>query len=77
MSELQFFFKKITRCFESYINYLPDDLRIALSKFRCVNHKLPIERGRLGGLHGMTQYVNFVIQLNWGMIIIISYLFKD
>ena len=63
---------KTTHCFESYIEYLPDDLRIALSKFRCVNHKLPIERGRFWGLHGMTEYVIFVIQLNWGMNTIIS-----
>ena len=63
---------KTTHCFESYIKYLPDDLRIALSKFRCVNHKLPIERGRFWGLHGMTEYVIFVIQLNWGMNTIIS-----
>ena len=41
---------KTTHCFESYINYLPDDLRIALSKSRCVNHKLPIERGRFWGV---------------------------
>ena len=33
-----------------YINYLPDDLRIALSKFRYVNHKLQIERGKLWGV---------------------------
>ena len=26
------------------------DLRIAFSKFRCVNHKLPIEKGRFYGI---------------------------
>ena len=65
---------KTSHCFESYLNYLPDDLRIALSKFRCVNDELPIERGRFGVCVGgggvlqeMTEYKNFVIQLNWGM----------
>ena len=48
MFELQDF--KTSHGFESYINYLPDDLRIALSKFRCVNHKLPIERGSFWGI---------------------------
>lgn len=32
--------------FEKYLTELPRDLRIAYSKFRCVNHKLPIEKGR-------------------------------
>ena len=41
---------KISHGFESYLNYLPVDLRIALSKFRNVNHKLPIERGRFWGI---------------------------
>ena len=30
------------------------------------------KEGDFGGLHGMTEYVNFVIQLNWGMNTIIS-----
>ena len=47
---LNYIIFKTTHCFESYIKYLPDDLRIALSKFRCVNHKLPIERGRFWGV---------------------------
>ena len=36
--------------FEKYLTELPTDLRIALSKFRCVNHKLPIEKGRFVGI---------------------------
>ena len=40
---------KTSDCFESYLNYLPDDLRIALSKFRWVNHKLPTEKGEILG----------------------------
>ena len=69
---------KTSHCFESYLNYLPDDLKIALSKFRCVNNTLPIERGRFGGGGGggrvqeLTEYENFVIQLNWGMNTITS-----
>ena len=31
--------------FEPYLNNLPSDLRISLCKFRCRNHKLPIEIG--------------------------------
>lgn len=41
---------KTTHCYENYLNILPSDLRIALSKFRCVNHKLPIEKGRFYGI---------------------------
>ena len=32
------------------MNLLHIDLRIAFSKFRCVNHKLPIEKGRFYGI---------------------------
>ncbi|CAC5384686.1 unnamed protein product [Mytilus coruscus] len=37
--------------FESYLNALPFDLRKALCNFRCVNHKLPIERGRFWNIN--------------------------
>ena len=40
---------KISHGFKRYLNYLPDDLRIALSK-RCVYHKLPKERWRFWGI---------------------------
>ena len=33
---------------EFYISYLPNDLRLAMSKIRTCNHKLPIEAGRYG-----------------------------
>ena len=33
-----------------YLTLLPTDLRISLSKFRCTNHKLPIEKGRYLGI---------------------------
>lgn len=36
--------------FETYLTELPRDLRIAYSKFRCINHKLPIEKGRFVGI---------------------------
>jgi hypothetical protein len=32
--------------FEKYFNILPSDLAIAFFKFRCMNHKMPIETGR-------------------------------
>ena len=32
--------------FENYLTLLPTFLRISFSKFRCTNHKLPIEKGR-------------------------------
>ena len=35
---------------ETYLLKLPVSLRIALSKFRVSNHKLPIERGRYENL---------------------------
>ena len=35
---------KTSHCFESYLNYLPDDLRITLSKFRCVNNNINRKR---------------------------------
>ena len=40
---------KTSHGFESFLNYLPDDLRIALSKFRCVYHKLPVEKREIWG----------------------------
>ena len=36
--------------FEKYLTLLPTDLRISFSKFRCTNHKLPIEKGRYLGI---------------------------
>ena len=36
---------KNTHKFETYLVKLPDNLRIPLTKFRCRNHKLPIEYG--------------------------------
>ena len=33
---------------EFYLTYLPYELRIAMSKIRTCNHKLPIEAGRYG-----------------------------
>lgn len=36
--------------FEEYLTNLPNDLRIAYSRFRCINHKLPIEKGRFTGI---------------------------
>ena len=32
--------------FEKYLNIIPSDLSNILCKFRCINHKLPIEKGR-------------------------------
>ena len=32
------------------LTLLPTDLRISFSKFRCTNHKLPIEKGRFLGI---------------------------
>ena len=41
---------KTNHNFENYLSVLPTDLRISYSKFRCINHKLPIERGRFCGI---------------------------
>jgi hypothetical protein len=35
---------------EKYLLDLPDDLRKALCSFRCLNHRLPIKRGRFWGV---------------------------
>ena len=35
---------------EQYLLQLPNDLRNALCNFRCLNHKLPIEKGRFWGV---------------------------
>lgn len=35
---------------EFYLLNLPDDLKKALCNFRCLNHRLPIERGRFWGI---------------------------
>ena len=35
---------------KKYLTLLPTDLRISFSKFRCTNHKLPIEKGRFLGI---------------------------
>ena len=42
--------KKHNHGFEKYLTLLPTDLRISFSKFRCTNHKLPIEKGRFLGI---------------------------
>ena len=36
--------------FESYLVQLPYDLRKAYCNYRCLNHRLPIEKGRLWGV---------------------------
>ena len=36
--------------FEKYFQVLPNDLAISLCKFRLMNHKLPIEKGRFEGI---------------------------
>ena len=36
--------------FENYLTAVRTDLRISFSKFRCINHKLPIEKGRFIGI---------------------------
>ena len=36
--------------FENYQSTLSNDRRIAFSKFRCINHKLPAEKGRFDGI---------------------------
>ena len=35
--------------FTKYLTFLPTYLSISFSKFRCINHKLPIEIGRFLG----------------------------
>ena len=55
---------KTVHCNENYLNLLAFDLRFALSKLRCVNHKLPIEKGRFFELQEMNDFVSFVIQIN-------------
>ena len=35
---------------EQYLLQLPNDLRNALCNFRCLNHKLPTEKGRFWGV---------------------------
>ena len=43
--------KYIAKLFSlSIFNLLPTNLRISFSKFRCTNHKLPIEKGRFLGI---------------------------
>ena len=46
---LNFRIFKYTYGFENYLTEQPIDLKIAYSKFRCVNHKLPVEKGRVVG----------------------------
>ena len=41
---------KCTHGLEKYLLELPDDLKTALCNFRCINHRLPIERGRFWGV---------------------------
>ena len=41
---------KVSHNFENYLTCLPADLRRAYSHFRCMNHKLPIEKGRFWGV---------------------------
>lgn len=36
--------------FEKYLTQLPDDLRKALCNFRCLNNRLPVEKGRFWGV---------------------------
>ena len=41
---------KVTHSFENYLTSLPVDLRRALCRFRCMNHRFPIEKGRFWGV---------------------------
>lgn len=41
---------KLELCLEKYLTSLPDQLKIALCKFRCSAHLLPIEKGRHLGI---------------------------
>ena len=47
----QTLYKHIKSLFEPefYLNKLPDSLRLCISKFRTLNHRLPIQRGRYDG----------------------------
>ena len=36
--------------FESYLKILPKDLALSLFRYRCCNHKLPIEKGRFNNI---------------------------
>ena len=57
---------KRNHCFENYLSMLPTDLRISLSKFRCMNHNLPIEKGRYIGIARDDRICNLCNSANLG-----------
>ena len=57
---------KRNHCFENYLSILPSDLRVPLSKFRCVNHTLPIEKGRFIGIARDDRICNLCNSANLG-----------
>jgi hypothetical protein len=50
LSVLTIEFLKCSHVLETYLLDLPYDLRRALCNFKCLNHRLPIERGHFGGV---------------------------
>jgi len=47
---LNYIIFKCSHGLEKYLLNLPYDLKRALCNFRCLNHRLPIERGRFWGV---------------------------
>jgi hypothetical protein len=47
---------------EKYLLNLPYDLRRALCNFRCLNHRLPIERGRFWGVERDDRVKNSIVK---------------